>query len=415
MSALQAMKRRAAKVVGSRLGSGGIFWFHRTGTLLEHRLRLRGRYARAGAPANGSVLNGLVDGAHAEQMNGASRNGSAHAADAAVVGSGDLPAGGHGGAGAAVGTARPTALVEEGSARSAPAAGGRRATAGGAEGAAVERVAALRVVTHATSGSVEDVRLPAPPAARWRKPALEPERLAYFPRWHTDGHPRAWSFPDTLNEALPWVAQLKALYANPLSFPSTLSPEAGLLMHALVRNIRPRTVVETGAFVGVSTIWIAAALAENGDGGVVHTFDDFSPIKSMPWCDAEMPDGRLEFVAESLTKAGVAERVVAHQGHSAAALRDSAAALREAGGVQLAFLDADHGVRGVWHDLWALEPSLATGGFVILHDTFPEYCGHHGPRHLLDHVNRYAVGRYEKVDLYLSPINYGLGVLRRVG
>src|SRR5690606_27387415 len=149
---------------------------------------------------------------------------------------------------------------------------------------------------------------------------------------------------------------------NPLSFPSTLAPEAGLLMHALVRNIRPRIVVETGAFVGVSTIWIAAALKENGDGGVVHTFDDFSPIRSMPWCDAEMPEGRLEFVTQSLTKAGVADCVVAHQGHSAAALRDAGETLRDAGGVQFAFLDADHGVRGVWHDLWALEPSLATGG-----------------------------------------------------
>lgn len=405
MSVLQGMKRRAATVVGSRLGAGGIFWFHRAGTLLEHRLRLRERYARVGAPAEGALLNGLVDGVNG--LNGASGKGSAHAA-------GGGPPAGHGGevgAGGRVnGTARPGAQVEE-----KPARGGGGGDAGAASDVAAQCVGAMRVVTHATSGSVEDVRLPAPPPAPWRKRAARPERLAYFPRWHTEGHPRTWTFPNTLNEALPWVAQLKALYANPLSFPSTLSPEAGLLMHALVRNVRPRTVVETGAFVGVSTIWIAAALAENGDGGVVHTFDDFSPIKSMPWCDAEMPEGRLEFVGESLTRAGVAERVVAHQGHSAAALRGAAAELRDAGGVQLAFLDADHGVRGVWHDLWALEPALATGGFVILHDTFPEYCGHHGPRHLLDHVNRYAVGRYEKVDLYLSPINYGLGVLRRVG
>jgi hypothetical protein len=70
---------------------------------------------------------------------------------------------------------------------------------------------------------------------------------------------------------------------------------------------------------------------------------------------------------------------------------------------------------GVCQDFWNVEPLIPTGGLVILHDTFPSVCGDEGPRFLLDHVNEISVGKYQAMDLFLSPINYGLGVMRRVG
>lgn len=48
-------------------------------------------------------------------------------------------------------------------------------------------------------------------------------------------------------------------------------------------------------------------------------------------------------------------------------------------------------------------------------EAFPGVCGDDGPRFLLDHVNTIAEGEYQVVDLFLSPINYGLGIMRRVG
>ena len=48
-------------------------------------------------------------------------------------------------------------------------------------------------------------------------------------------------------------------------------------------------------------------------------------------------------------------------------------------------------------------------------DTFPEFCSWEGGRHVLDNLNQRAVGLYEKVDMYLAPINYGLGLIRRIG
>jgi predicted O-methyltransferase YrrM len=206
------------------------------------------------------------------------------------------------------------------------------------------------------------------------------------------------------------------MYAMPIAFPASLAPEAGLLLHSLVRNIRPRVVIETGTFIGMSTIWIAAALAENGDRAVVHSFDDFGPIEKGPWRDAELLTGRVEFVAGLIARAGLADHVILHQGNSPFELRAAHDEIRAAGGAQLAFLDADHGVVGCWQDFWAAEPVLNTGGFVLFHDTFPECCGGHmGGRDVLDTVNTKAVGLYEKVDMLLAPMNYGLGIIRRIG
>jgi predicted O-methyltransferase YrrM len=257
--------------------------------------------------------------------------------------------------------------------------------------------------------------VPGPPVPPGKRP-VPMDRLQYFPQWHVTEHPRAWAWPSYLNPAgCRWMSVLKDLYASPFSFPSSLAPESGLLVHSLVRNHRPKVVIETGSFIGVSTIWIAAALAENGDGGVLHAFDDFGPIEKGPWRDVEMPTGRLEFVAGNIARAGLSHHVVLHPGNSAFEIRAAHEDLKAAGGAQLAFLDADHGVIGVWQDFWATEPLLQTGGLVLLHDTFPGYCSYDGPRHLLDHVNDQAAGVYEKLDLYLAPMNYGLGLLRRVG
>lgn len=264
--------------------------------------------------------------------------------------------------------------------------------------------------TNAYPHVAPDPHVPANKSARPRA------QLQYLPQMHVAEHPTSWQFPAYLdNPSCRWLQQLKAMYAMPISFPASLSPEAGLLVHSLIRNIRPRVVIETGTFVGMSTIWIAAALAENGDGGEIHTFDDFGPINKGPWRDVEMREGRLEFVASMIAKAGLARHVVIHPGNSSFEIRAAQEEFKAAGGVQFAFLDADHGVVGSWQDMWATEPVLNTGGFVLFHDTFPEFCSWEGGRHVLDNLNTKGVGLYEKVDMYLSPMNYGLGLIRRIG
>ncbi|HED54554.1 MAG TPA: class I SAM-dependent methyltransferase [Phycisphaerales bacterium] len=241
-------------------------------------------------------------------------------------------------------------------------------------------------------------------------------------------HPTQWHFPKWLvRDDIPWLAKLKALYADPISFPASMSPEAGLLLFSLVRNIRPRTVVEVGSFLGVSTIWIAAALEEIGDDpahsgdakarpGALVSIDDFAPVKETEWRRGSIRRDRKAIVQENIEDAGLSHRVHLEQGTSWEVLSRICQSLLDTGGVQLALLDGDHGAKGLRQDLIELEPALEIGGYVVVHDTIPERCGGHvGGRHLLEHINDFAAGLYESVEVCLSPVNYGLGLFRRMG
>jgi cephalosporin hydroxylase len=82
--------------------------------------------------------------------------------------------------------------------------------------------------------------------------------------------------------------------------------------------------------------------------------------------------------------------------------------------VASAFLDGDHSSEGVLAGLQAVEPVLQVGGFVVLHDTFPEVCSWHGPRWLVDNLASVSSATYQACDLYLAHCNYGLTLLRRM-
>jgi len=255
----------------------------------------------------------------------------------------------------------------------------------------------------------------------------ERAQLAHFPRIDDADHPAQWTVPAWMRAAAgstPWLQGLCALYDNPLAFPASLSPDAGWLLHAIVRNHRPRVALEIGSFVGVSTHWIAGALAEQAPRGargpvrtptpVLHAFDDFGPVHKGPWRDAELLQGRLEFVRERLSQSGLIDFVRLHPGLSGPTIERCRHELADAGGVDLAFIDGDHSTPGVLADFAAVEPVLNSGALVVLHDTFPEQCGGHtGGRYLLDHVHEHAKHRYDVIDLYLQPLNYGLGLLRK--
>ncbi len=284
--------------------------------------------------------------------------------------------------------------------------------------------------------------------SRDTNPPPPAESLQHFPRLGgRKFHPKGWDFPAYLhNPDCQWLAALRELYDEPITFPASLSPQAGLLLHSLVRNLRPRVIIEVGMFCSISTHWMAAALLENGCtpgvDAVIHCFDNFEPIEKGPWREVEMLEGRQEFVTDRLTRAGLMDFVRIHPGDSSANICKAYDELRALGGIDLAFIDGDHRVPGAVADFVATEPVLNTGGFVILHDTFPGECGgHQGPRYILDRVRTHrpdpeptslrsfmgskaeepgcedqAVGEglYDRLDMYLAPTNYGLGLLRRL-
>jgi predicted O-methyltransferase YrrM len=250
---------------------------------------------------------------------------------------------------------------------------------------------------------------------RWprqlRSDAEAPDASRFFPI----GTPHPWIVPQDLRDnPAPWARTLVTLYDDPASWPSSIVPEGGMLLHALVRNIQPRVIVETGTCLGASTIWLASALRAAG-GAELHTFDLFCPPPDERLASSALFHDRRRGVEARLAAAGLADLVHIHEGDSVAQLAAARERLRSLGGIQLAFIDGDHSPKGALADLQAIEPVLQIGGYVMLHDTFPEVCNHIGPRWLLDNLSTASAATYQWCDLYTAQTNYGLAILRRVG
>ena len=133
-----------------------------------------------------------------------------------------------------------------------------------------------------------------------------------------------------------------------------ISADAGKLLYALVRAIRPETVVEFGTSFGISTIYLAAAVTDNGSGTVITT---------------ELSGRKVAAARENLDEAGVAAPVSVLEGDALATLAGVS------GPVGLVLLDG-------WKDLCLpvlrrLEPVLAPGALVaaddITHPGMAEY------------------------------------------
>ena len=128
-----------------------------------------------------------------------------------------------------------------------------------------------------------------------------------------------------------------------------ISAEAGKLLYAMTRAIRPQTVVEFGTSYGISTLYLAAAVTDNGAGHVFTT---------------ELSRKKAAAARANLDEAGVGDAVTVLVGDALETLIDVP------GPVGLALLDG-------WKDLYVpvlrlLEPKLAPGALVAGDDsTFP--------------------------------------------
>jgi len=83
---------------------------------------------------------------------------------------------------------------------------------------------------------------------------------------HDDEAPR-WTNPDVSWESATPQERADALQSAYLP----ISAPGGDLLYILVRAKRPTTIVEFGTSYGISTLYLAAAVADNGMGSVVST------------------------------------------------------------------------------------------------------------------------------------------------
>lgn len=128
-----------------------------------------------------------------------------------------------------------------------------------------------------------------------------------------------------------------------------ISAEAGKLLYGLTRSIRPETVVEFGTSFGVSTLYLAAAVSDNGTGHVMTT---------------ELSESKAAGARANLDEAGVGAVVTILSGDA----RETLAGIE--GPIGLVLLDG-------WKELCLpvlrlLEPKLAPGAMVAADDvSFP--------------------------------------------
>lgn len=121
-------------------------------------------------------------------------------------------------------------------------------------------------------------------------------------------------------------------------------------LYRLVRELRPRTVVEIGRFRGGSTFLIAAALED----GVVHSYD-LETRQGRAGADLDRE------LVETLRRFGLADRVRLH-------VADSRTADPPDTEIDLLFIDGDHREEGVRADFERWAPLLSSRGHVLFHD-----------------------------------------------
>ncbi len=142
------------------------------------------------------------------------------------------------------------------------------------------------------------------------------------------------------------------------------------LLHHFLRSIKPRCVLETGTYRGLSTCFLAAALCENGLGGTVHAID--------PWAIPHLWEG-------SELEAFVTWHPLSSQ--------DALPEIEAVAPLDFMFIDSIHTYAQSSWEVAHFEPLLRPGGYIALHDSLV----HNGVGRTVQHL--YDSPRFEVITL----------------
>ena len=238
--------------------------------------------------------------------------------------------------------------------------------------------------------------------------------LRFFPQGTLDKKPEPgdkWQITKYLSSCkAKWAKELIKIYNHPMSFPASISPHAGELLRSLISNIAPKNIMETGTYMGVSSIWIASGMIEYSNHNKLHCVDLFNPISDNPWCPGVSLNDPHEFASKHIRRAGFGDTIELHRGNSRIIAPKVAESI--GGPIDFALIDGVHTIEGVEEEFLLIEPYISTGGYILLHDVFPNNCGWDGPAHILDNV---IVGsnRFELCNIYTAPLNFGYALIRK--
>lgn len=124
-----------------------------------------------------------------------------------------------------------------------------------------------------------------------------------------------------------------------------------MLLHWLIRELKPKVVVETGTHKGLATLYMAAALKENGE-GYITTYDPFEWNQRGNF--AKFPELNEVITYKQLPGTSMSEEAI-----------------------DFAFIDGYHGFKDAYDELKVLIPKLSKSAVIVLHDCWYEKEGVH--------------------------------------
>jgi len=125
----------------------------------------------------------------------------------------------------------------------------------------------------------------------------------------------------------------------------SMTAEAEVLefLRTLVTTMKPGLIVETGAFLGVSTVWMAEGLKSNGFGRIVSC--EFDPVV---YAKAQ----------EKIAASGVAEWIELRNA--------SSLEMKVPGAIDLLYSDSDLDIRE--QEVRRFLPQISPNGLILMHD-----------------------------------------------
>lgn len=223
---------------------------------------------------------------------------------------------------------------------------------------------------------------------------------------------RYYKIPEFLEKcSSPWAVTLVKMYQEKFAFPASLSPEQGNLLKTLVSNIAPKNVVEIGCFIGVSTIWLAAGLEQIGSSATIHSIDLFNDIMPAPPMMGGYLNNPLDYAQKSVEAAQFSDRVKFYKNNSIEVGEKAHEILNEP--IDFIYIDGDHSIEGCYKDFILFYPHVSVGGYIVLHDIYPEFCSWDGPRYVIDKFIKNSP-HFELLEIKTSPRNYGIAVIRKL-
>ncbi len=206
------------------------------------------------------------------------------------------------------------------------------------------------------------------------------------------------------------------LRAAALAATGFMPPNEGDALHAAAlvagRALPGLAFLEVGSYCGRSTIWLgdAARRSDTVLFAVDHHRGSEENQAGWEWHDASLVDTRigkmdtLPTFRSTLYDAGVEDHVLAVVGLSAVVARYWTTPLA------LCFIDGGHGVEPARADYAGWTPHVAPGGYLAIHDVFPDPSD--GGRPPYDDIYRPALQSGLFVE---TSVEGSLRILRRVG